>query len=283
MAHLGVSDDGGTVYFGTASNTTQVWRDGVVKTMMADRQMDYGFRYSMSPSGRYLVFGEPRFAEGADGRTGEAYLYDADTEQMSCVSCLSDGSPAEGRLPEGEKFVSGRTPQAVTDTGQVFFTTAARLVATDVNGKKDVYVFQGGRASLISPGNAPFDAIFADISEDGSNVFFSTAQKLVGQDNDQSPDFYDARIGGGLAKQNPPPPQVCLRDDCKATPSSGPELPFGGSEALSGVENVRGKKGKRCGKGRHVRKVKGKQRCVKKTKDRKHAKKKANSNRRQGR
>ena len=27
----------------------------------------------------------------------------------------------------------------------------------DVNGQQDVYVFQGGKASLISPGNAPFD------------------------------------------------------------------------------------------------------------------------------
>lgn len=272
FAPLGVSNDGGTVYFASASATTEVWRSSTVKTVLPS-PLGPGNVGFMSPNGRYLAF---------RGGVGGAYVYDADTEQLSCVSCLSDGSPAEGILPEAEKFVSNRSPQAVTDAGQVLFTSSARLVATDVNGKKDVYVYQDGKASLISPGNAPFDAIFADISEDGSNVFFSTGQKLVGQDNDQSPDFYDARIGGGLAKQNPPPPQECLRDDCKATPGGGPELPFGGSEALSGTENVRGAARKRCGKGRHARKVKGKQRCVKQSKGKKHAKK-ANTNRRQGR
>jgi hypothetical protein len=280
-APLDVSDDGRAVYFGSAARTTEVWRDGVVKTVYPS-PVGPGFRKSMSPNGRYFFFGIPGPQEPVDGRTGPAYVYDADTDQLSCVSCLSDGTPVEGRPPEGEKFASNRTPQAVTDAGQVFFSTLERLVATDVNGKSDVYVYQDGKASLISPGNAPFDAAFADISEDGSNVFFSTEQKLVGQDNDQSSDFYDARINGGLAKQNPPPPQECLRDDCKATPNGGPELPFGGSEALSGTENVRGEARKRCGKGRHARKVKGKQRCVKQSKAKKHAKK-ANTNRRQGR
>jgi hypothetical protein len=275
---VAVSEDGSTVYFESASATTEVWRDGVVETAWPGPLLS-STRSSVSPNGRYLVF---QVLDEQEAVT-VAYVYDADAAQVSCVSCLPDGSPAQGILPEPEKFVSNRQPQAVTDTGQVFFTTNARLVATDVNGQEDVYVFDDGKASLISPGNAPFDATFADISEDGSNVFFGTAQKLVGQDNDESPDFYDARIGGGLAKQNPPPPQVCLRDDCKATPNGAPELPFGGSEALSGPGNVQGKKGKRCGKGRHVRKVKGKQHCVKKAKDRKHAKKKANSNRRQGR
>jgi hypothetical protein len=275
------SDDGSTVYFQSASNTTDVWRNGVFETVWPT-PLESRNKVSISPNGRYLAFLIPNDQEPITGRTGEAYLYDAATGEVNCVSCLSDGSPAEGRLPEPEKFVSNHRPRAVTDTGQVFFTSDARLAATDVNGKKDVYVFDDGKASLVSPGNAPFDAAFADMSEDGKDVFFSTAQKLVGQDDDQSPDFYDARIGGGLAKQNPPPPQECLRDDCKATPNVSPELPFGGSEALSGPGNVRGEGRKRCGKGRHLRRVKGTKRCVKKPKVKKHAKR-ANSNRRQGR
>jgi hypothetical protein len=273
-APLGVADDGQTFYFGSASESTQVWRDGIVGTVLPTRRLSQGGgNSSPSPNGRYFAFEE----------SGAVYLYDADTGQLSCASCLTDGTPVEGVLPEAEKFVSNRKPQAVTNSGEVFFTSSRRLVAADVNGQQDVYVFQGGKASLISPGNAPFDAIFSDISENGSDVFFSTAQKLVGQDNDESPDFYDARIGGGLAKQNPPPPQECLRDDCKATPNVGPELPFGGSEALSGPENVKGEAGKRCGKGAHARKVKGKTRCVKQPKKKaKHAKK-ASTNRRQGR
>src|SRR3978361_1818936 len=110
-------------------------------------------------------------------------------------------------------------------------------------------MYQEGKHTLISPGNAPLESILADISEDGRDVFFTTAQKLVGQDNDESPDIYDARIGGGLASQNPPPALQCLRDDCKATPNAGPELPFGGSEALSGPGNLRTPRRKTRGEG----------------------------------
>ena len=193
--------------------------------------------------------------------------------------------PAGGNLNEIERYVSNHSERMVTDAGQVFFTSSARLVAADVNGAEDVYEYQAVKNRLISPGNAPFDAKFADISVDGSDVFFTTDQKLVGQDNDQTVDVYDARINGGLAKQNPPPPQECIRDDCKATPNAGPEVPFGGSEALSGPGNVTGEARKRCAKGAHARKVKGKTRCVKQSKAKKKSKntKRANTNRRQGR
>ncbi len=273
---FGVSDDGGTAYFEAPDHVIKVWRNGALRdvgTSIFGIARGFGF---LSPSGRYFAFSfEP------PGTAPAVYLYDADAEELSCASCLSDGTPAFGTLPSSERFVGNSTPQAVDDSGQLFFDTPARLVAADVNGESDVYVFQDGKASLISPGNAPFEARFADMSEDGSDVFFTTNQKLVGQDNDDSPDIYDARIGGGLASQNPPPPQECLRDDCKATPNAGPELPFGGSEALSGPGNVKGESRKRCGKGRHARKVKGKSRCVKQSK--KKSAKKAKSNRRQAR
>jgi hypothetical protein len=273
---FGVSDDGGTIYFETSAQRIEVWRDGALNDIAPSIfgvALGNGF---LSPNGRYFAFS---FNPAADLTV---YLYDAETGEVSCVSCLSDGSPAPGTLPEAERFINNRTPQAVDDSGRLFFDTKARLVAADVNGESDVYVYQDGRASLISPGNAPFEARFADMSEDGSDVFFTTNQKLVGQDNNESPDIYDARTGGGLASQSPPPPQECLRDDCKATPNAGPELPFGGSEALSGPGNVTPPARKRCGKGRHARKVKGKARCVKQSNTKKNAKQ-ANSNRRQAR
>jgi hypothetical protein len=168
---------------------------------------------------------------------------------------------------------SNRAPRAVDDNGTVYFDTAARLVAADVNGTRDVYAYQDGSASLISPGNRSFDAIIGDVSANGNDVFFTTAQKLVGRDNDESIDFYDARVNGGLSAQSPPPPQVCLRDDCKATPNAGPELPFGGSEALSGPGNVHTKvrkrhQAKRCVHKKRAVKTKDKRkaRCVKKHK-----------------
>jgi hypothetical protein len=232
----------------------------------------------VSPSGRYLGY--------AEEATGGVFLYEAASEELTCASCLSDGSnPGGANLPFAERFGSNRIPSAVSDQGQLFFDTTARLVAADSNGASDVYEYRDGKARLISPGNAPFAARFGDISENGRDVFFTTAQKLVGRDGDLSTDIYDARVNGGLPAQSPPPPQECLRDDCKATPGAGPELPFGGSEALSGPGNVNAQTRKRCAEGTHARKVKGKQRCVKQKQAKKKSKqvKKAKSNRRQAR
>ncbi len=269
---LGVSEDGGTIYFreGTQSgpHSVNVWHAGEVKDIATyPIRSEYAW---MSPNGRYLAFPGRGVPEPEESTDRNVYLYDAATEEVSCASCLPDGSPGMGYLPNGQNRTIGEhISRAVTDAGQVFFTSDRRLVAADVNGVEDAYEFKDGKATLISPGNAPFPAIFADISTDASSVFFTTSQKLVGQDSDQTVDIYDARIGGGLSGQNPAPPQECLRDDCKATPSAGPEVPFGGSEALSGPGNVSSPARKRCGKGTKARKAKGKTRCVKKHKAKK--------------
>jgi hypothetical protein len=262
---LAISDNGDTIYLGGAEpgGPPRVWRDGTLTTLPTKRSLVQS-EVVASPNGRYFGWAETT-SVGTQLR-GQISLYDADTDEKFCVSCLPDGSPGVGEISEGKEIViSNRLPHAITDQGQFFFTGVDRLVAADVNGHEDVYMFKDGKPSLISPGNAPFDAIYADVSLDGRDVFFTTSQKLVGRDNDQVIDVYDARVGGGLASQNPPPPQECLRDDCKGTPNAGPELPFGGSEALNGPENVKPKpRKKHCGRGKRAKKVKGKVRCVKK-------------------
>jgi hypothetical protein len=256
-ARVAVSDNGDTLYVLEADPQLQgqaallSWRRGSTAVVGPHSG---GNGAVVSPDGRYAAYGED----------GKLWLYDADTGLSNCVSCLPDGSPADFTLSSSLVIVSHQVPRLVTNAGQVFFSSTARLVSADVNGAQDVYMYQGGKVSLISPGNAPFDALISDISPDGRDVYFTTAQKLVGRDNDEAPDIYDARLGGGLASQNPPPSQECLRDDCKATPNAGPELPFGGSEALSGPENVKAVKHKKCGKGKRTKRVKGKVRCVKK-------------------
>lgn len=265
---FGIGDDGNTLYFistsfGGDKGDLSVWHEGVVHTVTSGAPG--GGEERSSTNGRYTVF---TTSVGATG--GVIQLYDVETNETSCVSCLPDGTPVSATLPEntmGDLLFSNRSPLAVDDIGTVYFDTPARLVAADVNGTRDVYTYRDGILRLISPGNRPFEASYADATADGSNVFFTTAQKLVGRDNDESIDIYDARVNGGLPAQSPPPPQECLRDDCKATPNAGPELPFGGSEALSGPENVKPTKKKvTCGKGKRKVKVKGKVKCVKKHK-----------------
>lgn len=264
---LGIADDGNTIYFDElddGGNKLAVWHDGAVRTVV-NQNVNVGTARP-SPNGRYFVV----FEEGQNQVEGGVKLYDAETDELNCIACLPDGTPVSAISP-GEN-VSNQYADAVLNNGEVFFSTKARLVAADVNGTNDVYAYRDGSVHLISPGNAPSDAIIAHVSADGRDVFFTTAQKLVGRDNDESIDIYDARVDGGLPSQSPPPPQECLRDDCKATPNAGPELPFGGSEALSGPENVNPPKHKKCGKGKRAKKVKGKVRCVKKHKANKNKK-----------
>jgi hypothetical protein len=258
ISTMGVSEDGSTIYFRPVGEAIRVWRNGTISEVY-NHQLGSSFGApSMSPNGRYFLY-----ETGSDPEQ-PIYLYDADRGSTDCLTCLANGDPGGGDLPQREHFVSNYVPRAITNAGQAFFTSADRLVAADVNGNKDVYMYQDGKHTLISPGDGNYQAIFSDVSKDAHDVYFTTNQKLVGRDNDETPDIYDARIGGGLPSQSPPPPQECLRDDCKATPGAGPELPFGGTEALSGPENVKpAKHRKKCGKGKHAKKVKGKVRCVK--------------------
>jgi len=277
-AVMGVSDDGQTVYFNDDANTV-VWRNGMKHTVtnQTPNNTFEGMQAFPSPNGRYMAYvGEPS-NESADGNV---YLYDADTDQTVCISCRSDGSRTDdARVAPGDRNIGNRAPQVVTDNGMAFFDTAAPLISADHNGVRDVYAYQNGVRTLISAGDGNFPSRFADASADGSTVFFTTDEQLVGQDIDESKDVYASRIGGGFPSQSPPaPPAPCIRSECgEADSGTLSSPPF--SSSLSQAPD---KPKKHCRKGTHPRKVAGKIRCVKPSKGRKKTKR-ANTNRRQGR
>jgi DNA-binding beta-propeller fold protein YncE len=252
-----VSDDGSHVYFADRLDpvaTVSVWHDGQVDHLANLADIDsIGLPdgYAASPHGRYFTFSTYERISSYDnsntvsacvgkngvvflGQCREVYVYDSVTGELACASCPADGGPSAGdaRLPEPEITLSNRYPRAVTDQGEVFFDTPSQLVAGDVNGRRDVYVYQDGAARLISPGTGPFDARFADASDDGRNVFFATSQGLVGQDRDGSGDIYDARIGGGIAAQALVTRAPCTGTAC-AEPIPGPvgSSPAGSQQA----------------------------------------------------
>ena len=307
---LQVSADGSSAYFTSDSLLTPgtpsaganvylyVWRGGELKLITAvSRGHDNSglVSYWASPNGRYFAFSASTpgltgfdstnaacVGPGMLGACKEIYRYDNETEELICVSCRPDEKPPTGSAFISELFADdGPTqfPRVVNDRGQVFFDTPDSLVPADTTSTRDVYEYNDAvGARLITSGRGSGSSL-AEVSVDGRDVFFTTQDRLVGIDKDKAVDVYDARVGGGLAGQNPPPPRgECIRDDCKAVPNGGPELPFGGSEALSGPQNVSETASKRCGKGRRARKAKGKQRCVKAVK-----KKKAHNKGRQGR
>jgi hypothetical protein len=316
---LQVTPDGSSVFFSGekallpgavhGDMNLYVWHDGEVQLIATTKDGNKPPEYMASPNGRWFGFasysnltdydtrsktacvnfpaGDPKDPETGGGvACRQIYRYDVEADELVCASCPPDGSPPNGNARMGPENVEGdfNFPRAMLDDGTVIFDTTAPLSAEDSNSNRDVYLFDGNDTTLISGGRNNSRAEFDEASADGSSIFFTTPDQLVGQDKDTINDVYVSRVNGGIAAQNPPPPRgECIRDDCKETPNAGPEMPFGGSEALAGPGNVEPKKAaKRCGKGRHLRKVKGKSRCVKKQ-PKKAKKNRANSNRRQGR
>ena len=258
---LGTSDDGSYVYFiafgalaaGAVSGSPNVyaWHDGttrLVGTLANAAGSSPNSR--VSPDGRYLgfVFSDqisgphPQNAQPFD----EAYLYDYQDDSLVCASCLPNGLQPTGdvRLQEDsffrdsfEAFKAGAS-RNVSDGGRFFFESPDALVPTDTNGKLDVYEYQAGQVHLISTGRADTDSFFGDASASGNDVFLTTRERLVGQDQDDNYDLYDARVSGGLAAQNPPssgPP--CQGATCQ-TGSFAPGAPLAASISFGGPGNL---------------------------------------------
>lgn len=185
-------------------------------------------RLQVSPDGRWAALVTNSKLTGYEnaGHT-EMYLYDAEQDELTCVSCRPDGEP-----PTSEVFAS-QGGLFMTDDGRPFFSTEDPLVPADTNEGYDVYEYVEGRPHLITSGvgttvaAGTFSSRFArpglnGVSRDGTNVYFSTFDVLVPQDrNGNQLKFYAARTNGGFAF-NPPPAPCEAADECHA--GSGPGL-----------------------------------------------------------
>ncbi|HEX6206485.1 MAG TPA: hypothetical protein VFZ29_11835 [Solirubrobacterales bacterium] len=253
-----ISDDGDTVYFNGSQDFAgglYIWRGGQLDTVSPQVvfPQEAGLVHA-SPNGRYLSY----------SRGGAVYFYDADAGEATCISCPLNGLAAGAQFPNPERNISNRLPQIVTDDGHAYFGTAQALLTADRNSVNDVYEYYEGRLTLISPGNDEFPALLVDISPDGRDVFFTTAQGLVGQDTDMGYDVYDARVGGGFAAQNPPPsPPPCQGDFCQGEPPPTPVILAPGS-AQSGDSGKTKQVQKHCAKNKRKVRRNGKTVCVKK-------------------
>ena len=222
-----------------------------------------------SPSGRYLAFGSTAALTGY-GNVGpcgtkeelgeyvivhipcpEAFLYDSATGRLSCASCNPTGEAPRG--PTYLRRLGGRAdwqpqPRYVTDSGRLFFDSQDRLSPRDTNGKvEDVYEYepQGlgscGRArgcvALISPGTGTVDSNFLSIGESGSDVFFTSRERLVAKDSDELIDLYDAREGGGFASESETTRPECQGEACQPSPAPPSEL-TPASAAFAGAGNL---------------------------------------------
>jgi DNA-binding beta-propeller fold protein YncE len=178
----------------------------------------------------------------------QIYLYDARSGKLSCLTCIP-GVPVTGdanlfgKRPPGAQGSGpfSRQPRNLSADGRrAFFETASPLVSGDKDSTVDVYQWEDrdldgqGELTLISSGAGANDSKFVDASASGDDVFFTTRDRLVGMDTDNQVDLYDARVGGGIPAQNPPPaPPPCQGDECQGALSGAPLLPAVGSGARS--------------------------------------------------
>jgi hypothetical protein len=181
----------------------------------------------VSSDGRFLAFNSHHRLTGYDNTvaaTGEPsfeiFLYDAETKQLHCASCEPEGNPPTAAQTfeqpsistplltgEGWLFTPLIPSDQLADHGQVFFETTNSLLPADVNGaNSDVYEYEDGQLHLISAGIGDDPSYLRNASPDGSNVFFTTADALVGtdSDSDNATSLYDARVGGGFPEPSAP-------------------------------------------------------------------------------
>jgi hypothetical protein len=137
----------------------------------------------------------------------------------------------------------------LSDDGRVFFDSSDALVPGDVNGKEDVYEwevdglgqnvyeYRGGQVYLISTGKSYRNSYLIGSSENGSDVFFTTAEQLVPQDTDTQRDVWDARVDGGFPAPAPPA-TVCEGEACQGPAAAPPVFGAPASASISGPGNL---------------------------------------------
>lgn len=180
--------------------------------------------------------GKPPFDNNPEGICYEVYAYDAQTDALTCASCLASGE-SRGNAGLGMYPIRGNSfdPRAALADGTVYFDTPNRLVSEDVNGVRDVYEWRAGTVRLLSSGTDTSPASFVEASAEGTDVFAMTRGRLVAQDRDNAMDVYDIRRGGGLAVQNQFSSRSgCEGEACQGSPGAPPAAPAAGSQGLLG-------------------------------------------------
>jgi hypothetical protein len=137
--------------------------------------------------------------------TPSPHLYAAAVARATLALALAAflfGASSAGAAPASYKGSSA-------DGTVVFFETAEQLVPGDTDAKRDVYEryfdSEPGVESYVTRevslgpagGNDAFDATFEKANEEGTKVFFSTAESLVEADTDHSTDVYMRNLENG--------------------------------------------------------------------------------------
>ncbi|MGH2853812.1 MAG: hypothetical protein ACRDLF_06435 [Solirubrobacteraceae bacterium] len=228
------------------------------------------FRSNVTPDGRFLVFTSRRDLTPDDTSTAmQVFEYDAQSGALVRVSIGQNGYNDNGNTGVADASIVSPTYEVTyessmywshlsvsADGSRVFFQSTAGLTPQAFDRKvveeipqegappipvyaNNVYEYHAGQVSLISDGQdistprggSAVRLLGTDAS--GADVFFTTGDRLVGQDTDDNLDIYDARLDGGF-----PAPAVlpsCLGEACQGALSGAPTLLSPGSEFQAGA------------------------------------------------
>jgi hypothetical protein len=283
-ANLYVWKSGATHFIGTM----QTLADGSVGPWSASL---VARNAEASPDGRYFTFQSLAPLTGAStigeclqneavvevGPCPEVYLYDSQSQTLTCPSCNPSGAKPVGPSYLAVKPTlgsSGYLPQSyyLTNTGRLVFESSDHLAPGDTNGRgEDVYEYEPagvgscqstqGCVFLLSSGQGQTDSNFVAMDPTGDNVFFVTRDRLVNSDVDGLIDLYDARVGGGFAELGVP--GECKGESCQTALSPSPLATPSSNSTTPEAAGIKCKKGQ----------VKQRGKCVKKPQKSKHKKK----------
>jgi hypothetical protein len=233
-----------------------------------------GMHYTVSrasPSGEYLLFATKHKVREYNGEEYEnldqslnkpdfeSYEYSLASGTSVCVTCNPDrairpiaaAGPPQG--PSGGYQVNhlGYLTRTLSDTGAVFFNSVDPLLARAQNETVNVYEWSpngfespdgvrcesaAGCLGLLDSGVDSHASYFSDASASGQDVYITTQQALVAQDQDGLRDLYDVRAGGGVSVS--PATQRCTEEECQGKGGTGQTAPSGYASESGGAGNL---------------------------------------------
>lgn len=223
---------------GDLAHVGVITADDIQHQSLLLKNLGAGNTVGATPDGARLVFSSI-VKLTPDGSVGvpQAYLYDAGTGELVCVSCRRDGQPTvttpEFRPYEQEsagEVAVPRLPRGISDDGsRVVFQSMDALVPGAVEGKHNVYVWDRGAIELLTVGDlqnvgGSQGGLLTNQSEpriigmtpSGDDVFVTTPESLVSEDSDGVSDLYDFRVGGGFPSTPVEEPCDPLASQCQA-------------------------------------------------------------------
>jgi sugar lactone lactonase YvrE len=195
-----------------------------------------------TPDGRYLVFTTTADVTADDTSTVfQAFRYDSQTGELVRVSVGENGYNEDGNTDLYPAVLASAKLGRVTvseDGSYIVFQSSDALTPQVNGGKHNVYEWHDGNVYLISDGSDTQQrAGLIGMDATGTNIFFTTADQLVGQDTDEDIDIYDARIDGGFPA--PTPEAGCgASEGCPGPLSASLTPPSIGSRSLPALGNA---------------------------------------------